>query len=120
MNSNKNALKYSISDDININNSKKDSHSKNNIVSLSDFAPNIININSLSDNKNINNFIMNNNNKNNKLKSSISSKKYSLNNKSKSSKKNIKSREKINNENKKVLFKSPLINNNYYLDEKIL
>jgi len=112
---NNNVLKYSISDDININNSKKDS--KTNIVSLNDFAPNIININSLSDNKNINNFIMNNN-KNNKLKSSISSKKYNLNNKSKSTKKNIKSREKDNNENKKVIFKSPIINNNYYLDEK--
>jgi hypothetical protein len=63
---------------------------------------------------------MNNNNKNNKLKNSISSKKYNLNNKSKSTKKNIKSREKINNENKKVIFKSPVINNNYYLDEKDL
>jgi hypothetical protein len=115
---NNNVLKYSISDDINMNNSKKDSSSKNNLVSLNDFAPNIININSLSDNKNINNLIMNNNNnKNNKLKSSISSKKYNLNNKnkSKSTKKNIKS-----NENKKVIFKSPVINNNYYLDEKDL
>ena len=71
-----NFLKYSISEDI--NNSKLSSSQKRNIINLNNFSPNIININSLGDNRNIKNFILNNskeieNNKfkNNSIKSDL-------------------------------------------------
>ena len=106
----KNNLKYSICEDI--NNSKISSIQKNNIINLNNFAPNIININSLSDNRNIKNFILSNkqnNNKQNNNNNSIS--KYNnLNNKK------DKSKEK---EMKKKIF-SPQNNRNYkaYIEEK--
>ena len=53
-----NSLKYSISDDI--NNMKIPCIQKRNIINLNNFSPNIISINSLSDNRNIKNFILNN------------------------------------------------------------
>ena len=71
-------IKYSISDDIKMN--KK-------------FVPNIININSLSDHRNIKNFIFNSNNLNNKAKKNSKIKKQ-------------------NNNSKKYLYKSPENNKN--------
>ena len=72
-------IKYSISDDIKTN--KK-------------FTPNIININSLSDHRNIKNFIFNNNNINKKEK------------------KNSKIKKQNNNGGKKYIYKSPKNNKN--------
>ena len=84
---NNNALKNSISEDI--NNSKIQSIKKNNI--LSKFTPNIININSLSDHRNIKNYILNNKdiNKNNKQINNSSVSKYNIKNKPKEINKKI-------------------------------
>ena len=100
---NNDALKYSISEDI--NNSKIHSIKKNNIMNK--FTPNIININSLSDHRNIKNYILNNKdfNNNNKPNNNNSSSKYNLKNKPKET-------------NKKIF--SPQYNKRYqpYLDDK--
>ena len=110
---NNNILKYSISDEI--NNSKIQSIKKGN-YNLNNFSPNIININSLSDQRNIKNYILNNNkdlekyNKNNKQYNNNSISKNNINNRKKKSKeKEI---------NKKVF--TPPYNNRYkqYLEEK--
>ena len=100
---NNSALKNSISEDI--NNSKIQSIKKNNI--LSKFTPNIININSLSDHRNIKNYILNNKdiNKSNKQINNNSVSKYNIKNKPKEI-------------NKKIF--SPQYNKRYkqYLDDK--
>ena len=106
-NKNNNLLKYSISEDINnSNNSKLSTVQKNNIINLNNFAPNIININSLSDNKNLKNIIMNNNNnnkQNNNNKPNINSltKNNSKKSKEKEKRKIIISPQKENTKNSK-------------------
>ena len=110
---NNNILKYSISDEV--NNSKIQSINKGNF-NLNNFSPNIININSLSYQRNLKDYILNNNkdiekyNKNNKQNNNNSISKYNNNNRKKKSKeKEI---------NKKVF--TPPYNNRYkpYLEEK--
>ena len=96
-----NLLKYSISEDV--NNTKVTSNLKSNIINLNRFSPNIVNINSLSDNRNIKNYILNN--KENQFKNNKSNSKYkNVNNK--------KSKSKEKEINKKILNPSNNTNNN--------
>ena len=94
---NSNLLKYSISEDL--NNNIIASIQKSNIINVNNFAPNIININSLSDHRNIKNFLLNNdgnldnNNNKNKKNSNNSMSKFAANdreNKSKEKQTNLK------------------------------
>ena len=101
-NSNNNIVKYSISEDI--NNQKMQSIKKTNLMNK--FTPNIININSLSDHRNIKNYILNNNNYNNKQINNNSVSKYNN------------SKNKSKEMNKKMF--SPQYNKRYkpYIDDK--
>ena len=102
-NSNNNIVKYSISEDI--NNQKMQSIKKTNLMNK--FTPNIININSLSDHRNIKNYILNNNNNyNNKQINNNSVSKYNN------------SKNKSKEMNKKMF--SPQYNKRYkpYIDDK--
>ena len=85
---NTNLLKYSISEDM--SNNKIPVIEKGNIINLNNFAPNIININSLSDHRNIKNFLLNNDgnvDNNNKNKNNSMSKYAANNSKNKSKEK---------------------------------